>query len=505
MRGEVRWRVNLNKIWQTTLGTLQLQTSRQEFDTWFSNTTLLGLENGTATIGTASTFHKEHIENRYMSPVRRSLGDVVGFPVQVQIVIAPPPTHPYEALPLRQPASPQPAYLLDSDADEQPAYPPHAADGNGMAMPYVKRSDAHRNGSSGGAGEPVQHELMSALRTSMFNPKYTFSSFIVGASNRMANAACQAVADHPAHAYNPLFLYGGVGLGKTHLLHAIGNQVLDRDPEINVLYVSSERFTNELINAIRGQKNEEFRIRYRNIDVLLIDDIQFIAGKDATQEEFFHTFNTLHSATKQIVISSDRPPKAIVTLEERLRSRFEWGLIVDIQPPDLETRTAILRAKGDQLQIPIPPNVVDFLAHKIQSNIRELEGCLNRVTAYARLHNTPITVDVASAALSELLNDNHRKRITPEAVIRAVSEYYGIDQRILFGRGRSRNIVVPRHVAMYLLREETGSSLVEIGTLLGGRDHTTVIHGCDKIAEEITTDHRLRNEVLAIREKLYER
>jgi chromosomal replication initiator protein len=321
----------------------------------------------------------------------------------------------------------------------------------------------------------------------------------------MANAACQAVADHPAHAYNPLFLYGGVGLGKTHLLHAIGNQVLDHDPEINVLYVSSERFTNELINAIRGQKNEEFRIRYRNIDVLLIDDIQFIAGKDATQEEFFHTFNTLHSATKQIVISSDRPPKAIVTLEERLRSRFEWGLIVDIQPPDLETRTAILRAKGDQLQIPIPPNVVDFLAHKIQSNIRELEGCLNRVTAYARLHNTPITVDVASAALSELLNDNHRKRITPEAVIRAVSEYYGIDQRILFGRGRSRNIVVPRHVAMYLLREETGSSLVEIGTLLGGRDHTTVIHGCDKIAEEITTDHRLRNEVLAIREKLYER
>ncbi len=497
--------MNLNKIWQTTLGTLQLQTSRQEFDTWFSNTTLLGLENGTATIGTASTYHKEQIENRYMSPVRRSLGDVVGFPVQVQIVIAPPPAHPYEALPLRPLALSQPAYQHDSDADEQHNAPPSAANGAGVAMPYVKRSDTHRNSSGNGvgAGEPLQHDLMSMLRTSMFNPKYTFSSFIVGASNRMANAACQAVADHPAHAYNPLFLYGGVGLGKTHLLHAIGNHVLERDPEINVLYVSSERFTNELINAIRGQKNEEFRIRYRNIDVLLIDDIQFIAGKDATQEEFFHTFNTLHSATKQIVISSDRPPKAIVTLEERLRSRFEWGLIVDIQPPDLETRTAILRAKGDQLQIPIPPNVVDFLAHKIQSNIRELEGSLNRVTAYARLNNLPITVDVAAAALSELLNDNHRKRITPEAVIQAVCEYYGIDQRTMLGRGRSRNIVVPRHVAMYLLREETGSSLVEIGTLLGGRDHTTVIHGCEKIADEITTDHRLRNEVLAIREKLY--
>ncbi len=496
--------MNLNKIWQTTLGTLQLQTSRQEFDTWFSSTTLLALENGTATIGTITPFHKEHLENRYMSPVRRSLGDVVGFPVQVQVVIAPPPSQPHELRAARIRRTPDAglslldaADLEDNAAADDNAYHTGSNGSNGTGIP------SSNTGSSRNGSEVVQHNLASAMRSAMFNEKYTFTTFIVGSSNRMANAACQAVADYPAHAYNPLFLYGGVGLGKTHLLHAIGNQVLERDPEINVLYVSSEKFTNELINSIRRQNTEEFRLRYRNIDILLIDDIQFIAGKDATQEEFFHTFNTLHAAAKQIVISSDRPPKAIVTLEERLRSRFEWGLIVDIQPPDLETRTAILRAKGDQLQVPVPPNVIDFLAHKIQSNIRELEGCLNRVTAYARLNSLPITVDVAVAALSDLLDDNSRKRITPDDVLRAVCDYYGVDQRILLGRGRSRNIVVPRQVAMYLLREETGSSLVEIGNLLGGRDHTTVIHGCEKIAEEIKTDHRLRNELQAIHEKLY--
>ena len=291
-------------------------------------------------------------------------------------------------------------------------------------------------------------------------------------------------------------------MGKTHLLHAIGNHVLDRDPEINVLYVSSEKFTNDLINAIRRQQTEEFRIRYRNIDVLLIDDIQFIAGKDATQEEFFHTFNALHSAAKHIVISSDKPPKAIVTLEDRLRSRFEWGLICDIQPPDLETRTAILRAKGEQMNVYIPDEVFDFLAHKVQSNIRELEGSLNRVAAYADLHKTTISVEVATLALADLLGSSRRKRITPEMILNVVSDHYGVDIRTLQGRGRSRNIVIPRHVAMYLLREETDCSLIDIGNLLGGRDHTTVMHGCEKVSEEINTDSRLRSEILSIRERL---
>ncbi len=455
--------MNLTQIWQAALGAIQLQTSRQDYETWLHGTTLLALDGGLATVGTTSTFHKEGLENRFMAPVRRSLGDVVGYPVQVRVVIANGTTNRTDYGPLLEPVS---------EEREQ-------------------------------RDQAVQLDLSSAMRTGMLNPKYTFSRFIVGSSNRLAHAACLAVADNPGQHYNPLFLYGGVGLGKTHLLHAIGNYVLDRDPEINVLYVSSEKFTNDMINAIRRQQTEEFRMRYRNIDVLLVDDIQFIAGKEGTQEEFFHTFNTLHSAAKHIVISSDKPPKAIPTLEERLRSRFEWGLIADIQPPDLETRTAILRTKGEQMNVAIPNEVIDFLAHKVQSNIRELEGSLNRVAAFAELHGLPISIDVATSALADLLGSARRRRITPDQVIMAVSDHFGVDLRILQGRGRSRNIVVPRQVAMYLLREETECSLVDIGKLLGGRDHTTVMYGCDKISEEINTDNRLRNEVLSIRERLY--
>jgi chromosomal replication initiator protein len=459
--------MNLHQIWQAALGTIQLQTSRQEFDTWLRGTTLIALDGGMATVGTSSPFHKEGLENRYLAPVRRSLGDVVGYPVQVQVVIS----------------GGAPVTRMDLSG----------------GMPIIAQTDQDGYYSSERA---VQLDFTNAMRTGMLNPKYTFSRFIVGSSNRLAHAACLAVADNPGHSYNPLFLYGGVGLGKTHLLHAIGNYVLDRDPEINVLYVSSEKFTNDLINAIRRQQTEEFRIRYRNIDVLLIDDIQFIAGKDATQEEFFHTFNALHSAAKHIVISSDKPPKAILTLEERLRSRFEWGLICDVQPPDLETRTAILRAKGEQMKVYVPDEVFDFLAHKVQSNIRELEGSLNRVAAYADLHKVGISTEVAMLALADLLGSARRKRVTPEMILAAVSEHYGVDLRTLQGRGRSRNIVIPRHVAMYLLREETDCSLVDIGNLLGGRDHTTVIHGCEKIGEEINADSRLRSEVLSIRERL---
>ena len=459
--------MNLNQIWQAALGTIQMQTTRQEFDTWLRGTTLLALDENTATVGTTSPFHKEGLENRYLAPVRRSLGDVVGYPVQVRIVIA-----------------------------------------TGAALPRIDlgttAASTNQPDDDGNPGErAVQLDLSSAMRMGMLNPKYTFARFIVGSSNRLAHAACLAVADTPGQAYNPLFLYGGVGLGKTHLLHAIGNYVLDRDPEINVLYVSSEKFTNDLINAIRRQQMDEFRLRYRNIDVLLIDDIQFIAGKDATQEEFFHTFNALHSAAKHIVISSDKPPKAIMTLEERLRSRFEWGLICDVQPPDLETRTAILRAKGEQMHIQVPDEVIDFLAHKVQSNIRELEGSLNRVAAHAALHEIPITLEVATLTLADLLGSGQRGRITAEMIIKAVSTHYGIEIDVLTGRGRSRNVAVPRQVAMYLLREETEASLVEIGNLLGGRDHTTVIYGCDKIGEEINTDSRMRNEVLSIREHLH--
>jgi chromosomal replication initiator protein len=471
--------LNTKQIWQAALGDLQLQLPRSEFDTWIKETTLVDLADNQAIIGTPNIFAREKLEGRYVNPIRDTLHTILGYPVQVQVVIG---------------TAGETAVVAAEDERNAPKTNGYAARFNGHSgngyPPRVHASSAQ------------QLELPTP-RTAMLNPRYTFGSYIVGSSNRLAHAACLAVAEHPASAYNPLFLYGGVGLGKTHLLHAIGNYALDANPEVNVLYVSSEKFTNDLINAIRRQNTEEFRLRYRNIDVLLIDDIQFITGKEATQEEFFHTFNTLHGAGKQIVISSDKPPKAIVTLEERLRSRFEWGLIVDVQSPDLETRTAILRGKAESLNVRVPDEVIDFLAHRIQSNIRELEGSLNRVVAFANLNRQSISVELASTALSELLENSRRQRITNEAILESVSKYYGIDTRILKGRQRSRNIVVPRQVAMYLMREETESSLVEIGTVLGGRDHTTVLHGCEKIAEDINSDSRLRSDVLEIRNRLY--
>ncbi len=468
--------MNTKQIWQAALGDLQVQMPRNEFETWIKPTSLVAVEESLAIVGTPNIFVRQELEGRYVAPITDTLSSIIGYPVQVQVVIG-------------------------NHADNGTATPAEAprAKANGNGRP------SNGNGHSPTPSEPArpaQLELPTP-RTAMLNGRYTFDSFIVGSSNRLAHAACSAVAEHPAQAYNPLFLYGGVGLGKTHLLHAIGNLVLDTNPEINVLYVSSEKFTNDLINAIRRQNTEEFRMRYRNIDVLLIDDIQFIAGKEGTQEEFFHTFNTLHGAGKQIVLSSDRPPKAIVTLEERLRSRFEWGLIVDVQSPDLETRTAILRAKGESLNVHVPDDVIDFVAHRIQSNIRELEGSLNRVVAFANLNRQPISVDIAAAALSELLDTSRRQRISNDAIVDAVAKFFGIDLKVLKGRGRSRNIVVPRQIAMYLMREETDSSLMEIGVELGGRDHTTVLHGCDKIATEINSDARLRADVLAVRERLY--
>jgi chromosomal replication initiator protein len=332
------------------------------------------------------------------------------------------------------------------------------------------------------------------------NARYTFSTFIVGPGNQLAHAASLAVAEAPGHAYNPLFLYGGVGLGKTHLLHAIGHTALENG--MTVLYVSSETFTNEMINAIRYRTNEEFRAKYRSADVLLVDDIQFIAGKDSTEEEFFHTFNSLYESNKQIVMCSDRPPKAIVSLEERLRSRFEWGLIADIQPPDLETRVAILRAKADLSQRMVPDDVIQYLASRVQSNIRELEGSLNRLLAFSQLQRMPLTIDTAKAALANIATDARQRRVSIDDVLNAVSDYYRISLDDLRGKQRDKHIVVPRHVAMYLMRQETEASLLEIGQALGGRDHSTVLHGCEKIGKEVNENTALRKEVLAIRQQI---
>lgn len=334
------------------------------------------------------------------------------------------------------------------------------------------------------------------------NPKYTFDSFVVGNSNRFAHAACYAVAEAPSRSYNPLFIYGGVGLGKTHLMQAIGHHILNRTQSIRVVYVSSEQFTNDLINSIKDDRTAAFRSKYRNIDVLLIDDIQFLAGKERTQEEFFHTFNALYEANKQIVISSDRPPKEIPTLEDRLRSRFEWGLITDIQPPDLETRIAILRKKAQIEGLDIPNEIVVHIATYIHSNIRELEGALNRVLAYANVNQLPLNLDTANKALKEILPSYQPKTITIEAIQKAVSEYFNLEISDLNSKRRTRQLAYPRQIAMYLARELTNASLPQIGEQFGGRDHTTVLHACDKISAALTEDPILAKIITELKSKL---
>jgi chromosomal replication initiator protein len=338
------------------------------------------------------------------------------------------------------------------------------------------------------------------LAHNRLNSRYTFDAFIVGNSNRLAHAASLAVAEAPGESYNPLFLYGGVGLGKTHLLHAIGHQGVQTG--LAVLYVSSEQFTNEIVNAIRYRTTEEFRAKYRSVDILLVDDIQFIAGKESTEEEFFHTFNSLYEMSKQIVICSDRPPKAILSLEERLRSRFEWGLIADIQPPDLETRMAILRVKADLLHYRVPDEIISYIAGRVQTNIRELEGCLNRLMAFQQLHRTELTMDVARAAMASLGNDNHEPTLSSRQIAQIVADYYHISFDAMCGKQRDKYIVTPRQIAMYLIRQETQTSLLEIGQMFGGRDHSTVLHACEKIERTINVNQALRREIIAIREQL---
>jgi chromosomal replication initiator protein len=366
----------------------------------------------------------------------------------------------------------------------------------------------HANGNGGNVPDPSAATSREAAgvdeiqaprpRSASLNPRYTFDNFVVGPNNRLAHAAAQAVAENPATAYNPLFLYGGVGLGKTHLLHAIGNYCQEHG--LNVLYVSSEEFTNDMINAIRSHTTQAFREKYRTADVLLVDDIQFIAGKESTQEEFFHTFNTLHGQNKQIIVSSDRPPKSLVTLEERLRSRFEWGLTADIQLPDLETRLAILRSKSERLGRTMPAEILDLIARRVQSNIRELEGALNRIMAFADLSGMALTLQLADVALADLLPQ--RGDVKPDAVVDVVARTFNLSVDRLLSPERSHDVALPRQIAMFLMRE-TNISLPQIGRALGGRDHTTVMYACEKIADLLERDDRLRRQVVQIRQQLY--
>lgn len=348
--------------------------------------------------------------------------------------------------------------------------------------------------------------MNETIERANLNPKYTFDTFVVGSNNKFAHAASLAVADKPGQIYNPLFLYGGVGLGKTHLMHSIAHSILKKDKTKKVLYVTSEVFTNELIDAIRNNNNttiNEFREKYRNIDVLLIDDVQFIIGKESTQEEFFHTFNTLHGANKQIIISSDRPPKDIETLESRLRSRFEWGLIADISAPDYETRMAILRKKEETDGYKIDDEVIQFIASNVKSNIRELEGALNKLVAYSNLEKKEINVSLAEEVLRDILLPDEKKEVTPELIIQTVAEHYGISMADISGNKRNNEIVIPRQVAMYLCRKMTDVSLKSIGNLLGKRDHTTIINGEKKIEAELKSNNTsIKNNIDIITKKI---
>ena len=448
--------MNAQQAWQSTLGQIRMDMSKASYDTWVRDAELVNYQEHIFTVGVQNAYARDWLEDRLSSTMTRMLSGMMNSPQEVQFVVWHAENH--------------------------------------------QESDGNRQEQSSSREEARAVPISSdAVVNSMINGRYTFENFVVGASNRLAHAACLAVAENPARAYNPLFLYGGVGLGKTHLLHAIG--VVAQRKGLRVLYVSSEEFTNDFIHAIQKHTNAAFRERYRNTDVLLIDDIQFIANKEQTQEEFFHTFNTLYSQDKQIVISSDRPPKALVTLEERLRSRFEWGLIGDIQPPDLETRIAILRSKAERAHRDVPLDLLEIIARQIQSNIRELEGALTRVLAFSDLTGQVLCADLVQVALADLLPN--RSSVDPNYVVNAVADAFGVSVEQLVGSNRSRDIALPRHVAMYLLRKEVNVSLPQIGEAFGGRDHTTVMHACSKVADLIERDDRLRRQILQIREQLF--
>ncbi len=452
--------MNAEQAWQSVLGHLQMEMPRASFDTWVRDTHPITYENGLLTVNVHNAYARDWLESRLASTVNRLLIGILNANVSVTFVVA--------------------------QTDES-----------------GKASEAETFGSAQDRSvgtDPIEIETNgSRARNGSLNPRYTFETYVVGSGNRLAHAACQAVAEKPARAYNPLFVYGGVGLGKTHLLHAIGNACHARG--LIVLYVSSEEFTNDMISAIRTHTTQAFREKYRSADVLLVDDIQFIAGKESTQEEFFHTFNTLHGQDKQIIVSSDRPPKSLVTLEERLRSRFEWGLAADIQPPDLETRLAILRSKAERTGRPISDEILDTVARRVESNIRELEGALNRIIAFADLSGSPLTPELVDIALADLLPQ--RGNVDPAKIIELVAKEWQTSVEALLGRDRSRKIAEPRQVAMYLMRKETDASLPQIGEVLGGRDHTTVMYAIQKIAGDIETKDDLRKRVVSVKQQLY--
>ncbi len=451
------------EIWQAVLAEFELKVSKANFTTWFRSTGIAKYEAGHVIICVPNAFTKSWLEKKYHSDIVKVLERVTTKAIK------------------------KIEYKVENikHIEEQECH-------------IVSTPPVHNK------QNPAHHKPKGSPGSQFgLNPKYIFDTFIVGKGNELAHAASKAASDRPGEAYNPLFIYGGVGLGKTHLLQAIGNVMIERDPKTKILYVSSEKFTNEFVSSIKEGKAKEFKERYRNLDLLLIDDIQFIGGKEQTQEEFFHTFNELHQQGKQVVMTSDRPPKAIPALEDRLRSRFEWGMIVDVSSPDLETRTAILQSKCQEKNFSLSENLTNVVAATVQSNIRELEGALNKIIAFHELKNMEPTKESIKSLLSSFENQGTRKSVTPREMINTVVNFFDISTEDVLGKSREKRLAFPRQIIMYLLREELKMSYPAIGGELGGRDHTTAMHAHTKISTNIEDDLKLKQDIANIKQRLY--
>lgn len=463
-------RMDNKHLWEAVLGEIELSISKANFVTWFKNTAILSNENGKVVIGVPNGFAKEWLENKYNTYIYRALRNFQSEVKEISCVI----------------------YTSDDEKQKE------QRSVDAVVLKHQARPNENKS---------IEH-LPNVLQNSNafesnINPRYTFENFIIGENNELARAACYAVSQNLGRVYNPLFIYGGVGLGKTHLLQSIGNEVMKKNAEKRVKYITSERFANELIDSIRNQTVNKFKESYQTIDLLIIDDVQFLSGKEKTQNEFFHIFNALYQINKQIVISSDRPPKAIATLEDRLRSRFEGGMIADIGAPDLETRTAILKAKLAERNFYIDEEAVRFMAEHVKNNIRELEGALNRIIAACEFNKKLPTLEFVQSALSEIISSGKKKGVQMQNVVDAVAEYFSIPAKDLINKGRKKEIARARQIAMFLMRSELSASYPGIGDQFGGRDHTTALHAYEKINREIESDTKLQEDVEMIKERLY--
>ncbi len=475
-----------DQLWSAALGELELAVSKANYTTWLKDTFILRVQSGAVVVGVPNTFTKTWLENKYHPSIVKALRRIADEDIQTvsyqvasrkaqSLRVAPPEPEPYVPKPEATP-----------EVAPRPVSTPVRTPSKGETVTITVNA--------------AQKDTLEAVG---LNPVYTFENFVVGKKNELAHAACLAAAERPGFAYNPLFIYGGVGLGKTHLMQAVGQTALKRDPRIKVLYVTCETFTNEFIKMVGAGRADEFKGKYRSVDILMVDDIQFLAGKEGTQEAFFHTFNHLYQHNKQILLTSDRHPRAIPTLEHRLVSRFEGGMIVDVSLPDLETRIAILTQKCEQKNYQITPELAQFLASNIQNNIRELEGTLNRVIAYHQLNNIQPTIETVKPLLSSFAQTPRGQAVTARKIVETVADFFEVEMPDLVGNSRKKELVVPRQIAMFLMREEIHASYPNIGQELGGRDHTTAMHACQKIGKLREEDEKTESDLSMIRQRLY--